>query len=303
MPRQCATLPMLLNNMEKTPQLRTRFAQARAVQDSAGLEAAPAPRNIPIVVHVLYKNAADNISDAQIESQITVLNDDFNNLNSDLNLVPAAFKPAIGNHGVSFHLTKTNPAGAPSSGITRKQVQVDSFAVDNTEAMKFSALGGVDAWDTARFLNIWVCRLSGGILGYAQFPAGGLPATDGVVILTTAFGVGGTANPPFDLGRTATHEVGHYLGLFHVWGNNLIPDCNDSDEVADTPNQLGPNFDKPAFPRVSCPLQPNGDMFMNYMDYVDDAAMFMFTAQQVVRMHQALAVSRPQLGVGVPVEA
>ena len=143
---------------------------------------------------------------------------------------------------------------------------------------------------------MWVCKLSDNLLGYAQFPDGGDVDTDGVVMTTTAFGSGGTAVPPFDLGRTTTHEVGHYLGLFHIWGNSPFPNCTDSDEVDDTPNQHGPNFGEPSFPTHSCPGQPHGDMFMNFMDYVDDAAMVMFSKGQVQRMHAALEESRPLLG-------
>ena len=147
-----------------------------------------------------------------------------------------------------------------------------------------------------RYLNIWVCQLGGGVLGYAQFP-GGDPATDGVVITTTAFGRGGTAQAPFDLGRTTTHEVGDYLNLFHIWGNSILPNCTDSDSVTDTPNQFGPNTGKPTFPSASCGNTPHGDMFMNYMDYVDDDTMVMFTKEQVMRMHAALEFSRSRLGM------
>jgi hypothetical protein len=137
-----------------------------------------------------------------------------------------------------------------------------------------------------------VCALGGGLLGYAQFP-GGPKSTDGVVINYRAFGTMGTAQSPFNKGRTATHEVGHYFNLRHIWGDT--EDCSGSDFVADTPNCAGPNFGKPAFPKVSCNNGPSGDMFMNYMDYVDDAAMFMFTPQQVARMRTALDGPRRSL--------
>ena len=138
-----------------------------------------------------------------------------------------------------------------------------------------------------------MCALAGGVLGYPQFP-GGPAATDGVVIDTRAFGTGGTAVPPFDLGRTATHEVSHYLNLRHIWADT--ENCSGCDFVADTPNAAGPNYGTPAFLTVSCGNGPNGDMSMNYMDYVDDAAMVLFTAQQVLRMRAALEKARPGLG-------
>jgi len=140
---------------------------------------------------------------------------------------------------------------------------------------------------------MWVCSLGGGLLGYAQFP-GGPSRTDGIVILNRAFGTAGTATAPFHLGRTATHEVGHWLNLRHIWGDT--EDCSGTDFVADTPNAQHPNYGKPRFPHVSCQNGPNGDMFMNYMDYVDDDAMFMFTAQQVVRMQASLDGPRATIG-------
>ena len=143
-----------------------------------------------------------------------------------------------------------------------------------------------------------MCQLGGGLLGYAQFP-GGPAATDGVVILHSGFGTSGTAAAPFNLGRTATHEIGHWLNLRHIWGDDGTG-CSGSDFVADTPNQGGPNYGTPTFPKVSCGNAPNGDMFMNYMDYVDDAAMVMFTAGQVTRMQASLDGLRSSIGTTIP---
>lgn len=288
MARLCAATSVLQLNMERFPALRARQSELRMqVRARVALQVPPPPRNIPVVVHILDPVDPARITDAQVRSQIDVLNQDFNNGNADLTNVPAAFKPHIGNPGISFHLA--------SDGITRKRVTRTEFGTN--DEMKFAQSGGIDARDTQHFLNMWVCPLGGGVLGYAQFPDGGDPATDGVVITSTAFGVRGTANSPFDLGRTATHETGHYLGLFHIWGNSPFDNCSDDDEVDDTPMQRGPNVGKPAFPTHSCSGQPNGDMFMNYMDYVDDDTMFMFTQSQVDRMHAALVISRPELGV------
>jgi hypothetical protein len=140
---------------------------------------------------------------------------------------------------------------------------------------------------------MWACTLGGGLLGYAQFP-GLPPETDGVVILNAAFGTTRNVVAPFNLGRTAVHEVGHWLDLRHIWGDTN--DCSGTDFVDDTPNAQLPNFGKPIFPHLTCNNQPNGDMFMNYMDYVDDDAMFMFTAGQVARMHATLAGPRASIG-------
>src|SRR5262249_31419652 len=135
-------------------------------------------------------------------------------------------------------------------------------------------------------------NLGNGLLGYAQFP-GGARATDGVVILHAAFGTTGTAQEPFNLGRTATHEVGHYLNLRHIWGD--AEDCTGTDYVDATPNAQHPNYHTPEYPHISCNNGPDGDMFMNYMDYVDDATMVMFTRGQAMRMQAALDGPRVSL--------
>jgi len=191
---------------------------------------------------------------------------------------------------LQFKLARKDPSGKATSGITRTRTTEASFSDD--DSVKSSSTGGADPWPADTYLNIWVCTLSDGLLGYAQFPGGPRP-TDGVVILNSAFGSAGTATAPFDLGRTATHEVGHWLNLRHIWGDT--EDCTGSDLVSDTPNAAGPNFGKPEFPRVTCGNGPNGDMFMNYMDYVDDDSMLMFTPQQVVRMRAA--IDGPRQGV------
>jgi len=153
--------------------------------------------------------------------------------------------------------------------------------------------GGADAWPTDKYLNLWVCDLGNGLLGYAQFP-GGPADTDGVVILNSAFGTIGSAASPFDLGRTAVHEVGHWLNLNHIWGDTS--DCTGTDHVPDTPGAQLPNYNKPVFPHVTCTNGPNGDMFMNYMDYVDDDSMVMFTTGQSARMQATLAGPRSSIG-------
>ena len=158
--------------------------------------------------------------------------------------------------------------------------------------MKKVSTGGLDAWNASKYLNLWVCNLSGGVLGYAQFP-GGAAATDGVVILTTAFGKGGSAASPFNLGRTATHEVGHWLNLRHIWGD---ANCGN-DLVSDTPTQQTSNYGCPSFPHVTCSNGSNGDMFMNYMDYVDDRCMYMFSTGQSTRMNALFASGGARVGL------
>jgi Pregnancy-associated plasma protein-A len=205
--------------------------------------------------------------------------------------VPQVWKSLVADANVQFALAKKDPKGKATTGITRTQTTRDSFGTGN--AVKKATQGGANAWPTDRYLNLWVCNLAENLLGYAQFP-GGPAATDGVVILFTAFGTSGVAAAPFNLGRTATHEVGHWLNLRHIWGDRN--DCGGTDFCTDTPNQQLPNTGKPTFPHMTCNNGPNGDMFMNYMDYVDDDAMFMFTATQVARMNATLAGPRKKLG-------
>jgi hypothetical protein len=246
---------------------------------------------IPVVVHVVYKKQRENISDAQVKSEIAVLNKDFRATNGDKSKVPPVWKGLVADANIQFALATKDPQGKPTNGVTRRQTTKDSFGTG--DAVKKRAQGGANAWPSDRYLNLWVCNLGEGLLGYAQFP-GGPAATDGVVILYSAFGTGGVAAPPFQLGRTATHEIGHWLNLRHVWGDRN--DCGGTDFVGDTPNQQLPNAGKPTFPHVTCNNGPNGDMFMNYMDYVDDDSMFMFTPAQVVRMNATLVGPRKTIG-------
>jgi hypothetical protein len=286
--RTCATMDVhrrLLSRYPSYARARDEIENhARLYEGGVVAAARPGVTRIAVVVHVVSSTAAQNISDAQIASQIDVLNRDYRRTNPDVNNTPAPFLPLTADSRVEFFLASIDPNGAPTNGITRRQTTVASFGAD--DAVKSQATGGTDAWPADRYLNVWVCQLGGGLLGYAQFP-GGPPATDGVVILHSAFGTVGTAAPPFHLGRTATHEIGHWLNLNHIWGDDGTG-CSGTDNVADTPNQAGSNSGTPAFPHVSCSNGPNGDMFMNYMDYVNDPAMFMFTAGQVTRMQACL---------------
>ncbi|MEO3807532.1 zinc metalloprotease [Sphaerisporangium sp. B11E5] len=243
---------------------------------------------IPVVVHVVHAVPEHDITDEQIHSQIDVLNQDFRAANPDVVKVPDPWKPLVADARVEFRLATRDPGGEPTGGVIRVATDVRDFTWD--DAVKATATGGSDPWPSDRYLNVWVCRLGGGLLGYAQFP-GGPPQTDGVVILHSAFGVTGTAAPPFDGGRTATHEIGHWLDLYHIWGDDDGA-CAGDDKVDDTPNQAGSNQGSPRFPRVTCGNGPHGDMFVNYMDYTDDAAMFMFTRGQATRMNACLEGER-----------
>jgi hypothetical protein len=281
--------------LEQHPQFRIAQAaleSATRMRLTTAFLAAEPPTivTIPVVVHVVYNTAAENISPAQIESQIASLNKDYSAKNPDKSKTPIVWAGLVSETRIQFALARIDPNGNLTNGITRTKTTKTSFGDDDT--VKSAASGGATPWPSDKYLNLWVCTLGGGLLGYAQFP-GGPPSTDGVVILNRAFGTTGTATDPFNLGRTATHEVGHWLNLRHIWGDT--EDCTGTDFVDDTPNQQHPNFGKPTFPHVSCTNGPNGDMFMNYMDYVDDAAMVMFTAGQVVRMQATFAGPRATL--------
>jgi hypothetical protein len=282
--RLCGAMTADIRQLELNPELRSaRMAleSATRARRASGIMARRGLLTIPIIVHVVYKTDEENISDGQVQSQIDVLNQDFRATNPDLANVPDVWRGLATDTQVTFRL----------ADIKRTHTARDEFSDD--DGVKFVDQGGSAVIDSARNLNIWICNLDPW-LGYAYFP-GVNSQIDGVVIGYRWFGSEGTATAPYNLGRTATHEIGHYLNLFHVWGGDT-PSCTDSDLVDDTPNQSGPNYEKPDFPHISCGNGPNGDMFMNYMDYVDDDSMFMFSAQQVVRMRAALGDARPNLG-------
>jgi Pregnancy-associated plasma protein-A len=293
--RTCAHVAVHELLVETDPGYRERRKKINAemqriVASGEAMRVANRVTTIQVVVHVVYRTKQEDISDAQVKSQIAALNRDYGLKNADKSKVPAPFKSIVGNPNIQFKLATSDPDGKQTTGITRTATTVDGFGSDN--GVKRAKTGGRDPWDTARYLNIWVCSLGERLLGYAQFP-GGPPKTDGVVLLNTAFGTSGTAAAPFNKGRTLTHEVGHYLNLRHIWGD--MNDCTGEDQVADTPKAGGANFGKPSFPHLSCNNGPNGDMFMNYMDYVDDAAMVMFSTGQVARMNATLAGPRKAL--------
>ena len=251
---------------------------------------------IPVVVHVVYATSAQNISDALIQAQINQLNLDYAKLNSDASSVPAAFSTVAANTNVQFCLAQRDPSGNASTGIVRKLTTVASFSTN--DAVKKTSTGGDDAWDATKYLNLWVCNLGGGLLGYAQFP-GGPAATDGVVVLCTSVGsmtTPGSASP-YNFGRTATHEVGHWLNLYHIWGDDGTA-CTGTDNVSDTPNQSSENYGCPVFPKTdACSASSPGVMFMNYMDYTDDGCMNMFTAGQATRMNALFAAGGARVGL------
>ncbi|MEO8590132.1 MAG: fibronectin type III domain-containing protein [Flavobacteriales bacterium] len=283
--RTCGSMDYLQQQIAADPDRAARLEQLEAftaqyIHDHGTEDRAVV--YIPVVFHIVYANSAQNISDARIQAQIAQLNADYARLNSDAGSTPSAFAPLGANTEVQFCLAQRDPSGNATTGIVRRSTTTSSFS-DN-DNVKRTANGGDNAWPAASYLNVWSANLSGGLLGYAQFP-GGSASTDGVVCLYSS--IGGMTNPgtatPYHLGRTMTHEVGHWLNLRHIWGD---ANCG-SDLVSDTPTQQTSNFGCPNFPHTTCSNGSNGDMFMNYMDYTDDACMNIFSTGQKARM-QAL---------------
>lgn len=287
--RQCATYEVFQEQLKADPTLAARMEKIeqftkKFIENPSMYKLANGVLEVPVAVNVLYKTSAENISDSQIQSQIDVLNKDYSGTNFDVRSTPDEFSPVLsGDIKIHFNLI----------GISRKQTNKKSWTTNN--AMKKSNQGGIDPTNPATTLNIWVCNLGNGLLGYAQFP-GGNPATDGVVILYSAFGSskinpGGTYISKYDLGRTTTHEVGHYFNLRHIWGDAT---CGN-DFVDDTPIHTSANYGCPAFPTTSnCGGTTHDMMTMNYMDYTDDACMYMFTAKQAARMQATFAAGGPR---------
>ena len=277
--RQCAAMDVLEENKKDDPELEKKMKDIEDQTENFikkqknSRVGATGILTIPVVVNVIYSNSNENISQAQIQSQIDVMNKDFSATNLDINSVPSAFTGVKSNLEIQFTL----------ANVVRKSSTKNSWGT--RDAMKSAKRGGIDPTSPSTTLNIWVCNIGGGILGYAQFPGGSL-ATDGVVIGPQFFGNTGYVSAPYDKGRTATHEIGHWLNLRHIWGD---ASCGN-DMVSDTPTQQTSNFGCPTFPHVTCSNGPNGDMFMNYMDYTDDLCMFMFSEGQKLRTRAIFAV-------------
>jgi len=272
--RHCSSTEHLIYQLQTSPDFKQKRA---AIEEQTQRMASPTPRLrgqspilIPVVVNLVYSMEAENISDAQILSQIDALNEDYKRLNRDAdNRWPQAAATDI-----EFRLAVRDPNQLPTSGIRRQITSKASF-LDNDE-VKSTEKGGLDPWPTTDYLNIWICNLEFPLEGYAQYP-GGPSATDGVVIDYACFGRSGIVKPPFHLGRTATHEVGHWLNLDHLWGDG---DCAINDRVEDTPPCDRPHFMCQTDAR-SCGVQ---NMVQNFMEYSDDACMNLFTHGQVDRM-------------------
>lgn len=255
--------------------------------------------SIPVVVHVIHNGDAygtgENIRDEQVLSQIQVMNEDFRRMAGS-----PGFGPGV-DVEIEFCLAQTDPSGNFTTGIDRVNLNLASFDRTAVEGnLKPNTI-----WDPTQYLNMWTCRFSGdlnGVLGYAQFPSnsgltglaanGGAATTDGVIMAYNAFGSSaiypaGSYLVPYDRGRTTTHEVGHWLGLRHIWGDG---GCTVDDFCADTPVAGAANFGCPTG-TDSCPTSPGLDQIQNYMDYTDDTCMDRFTQNQKERILTVMSVA------------
>ena len=276
--RGCASQDVHERQLRENPLLAQKMAEIEAITEEAirTNRIVNGVLEIPVVFNVLYRTSAENISQSQLQSQIDVLNADFRGANTDYNS-SNPYNSVRGAINVKFIL----------DNVVRKSTTKTSWGTN--DAMKKTASGGIAATSPTTKLNYWVCTIGGGILGYAQFP-GGASATDGVVVDSKYTGTNGTASYPFNKGRTATHEIGHWMNLRHIWGD---ANCG-SDLVSDTPTHNAANSGVPAVGhRSTCSGQPL-EMFMNYMDYTDDRGMYMFSSGQVSRMSAIFSSTGPR---------
>lgn len=283
--QKCSSAEYLQNALNSDPSLRQRVADIEAFSGAVQEQRIHSSIQdnvikIPVVVHVLYHNPEEKLSDARINGQIEALNKYFRRRNNDTTNTPAYFRQLAADCEIEFQLATQDPRGRSTSGIIRKYTPITKWK--NDDKMKFSSEMGDDAWDARSYLNIWVCNLDR-FAGYATVPGAALNI-DGVVIGHTAFGTSG-ANTAYDLGKTAVHEIGHWLNLKHIWGD---ANCGD-DGVADTPKQASYTVGCPSTVRITCGNGPYGDMYMNYMDYTNDACINMFTQGQKARMRTLFA--------------
>ncbi len=286
--RNCSAFSYQQEELKKDPTLGSRWEQVETFTRQYITNNASASFRtvqglgvikIPVVVHILYHYPSENIDDALVIKQIEILNQCFRRQNADTIHTPSRFKPVAADCEIEFQLAVSDPRRRNTSGIVRKYTPIPDW--DDSDKMKFSSEMGDDAWDAKSYFNIWVCDLDG-LAGYASRP--GAPANrDGIVIDFSAFSIGGSGG--FDMGKTAVHETGHWLNLRHLWGDEY---CG-SDEVGDTPKQAGYNTDCPSGIQVTCSNGPTGDMYMNYMDFTNDACMNLFTLGQKERMRALFA--------------
>jgi len=316
---KCATMPVynqhMLNPVAKANLIKAETAARNWLANPANKTSAVKKQNaiitIPVVVHVVYKNAIQNIPDSQIVRQIQLLNECYRLQNPNFSGTRPVFDSIGADIEIQFCLAGIDPSGNPTTGIVRKSAPSSaSFdPIFNMDKIKSSATNGDDPWPNDKYLNIWVGDMSffgtAFVLGYATFP-GESPALDGVVIQSEYFGYG-TAAAPNNLGRTTIHEVGHYFGMRHIWADDdsgSTGQCDSTDFVDDTPNQAAKSQSDCNLAINSCSneaaywaaIDPP-DMVENYMDYSSDGCMSMFTKGQKARMYSFLNTDPARIAI------
>ena len=315
--KKCATMEILEQRMKKDPSIQLRMQQSEIeTQKWIAGHSKTNPKTtsnttksnhvitIPVVFHIIHTGepigTGSNISDDQIYSQLDILNEDFRLMNADSLDDTHPFWFYTADTEIEFCLAQQDPNGNATTGITRTLSSMPHFGVTNRDDIKYTADGGKDNWDPTQYLNFWTFKAdpAWSILGFATFPSDLAtdPDLDGVAQIYNATGIHPDNKPDNNLGRTATHEVGHWLNLHHIWGDEA---CGD-DFCADTPEHEGENYGCPTFPHRpynTCTpgTYENGEMYMNYMDYVNDNCMVMFTLNQSDRMDAALFGARSGL--------
>lgn len=255
-------------------------------------------RYIPVVIHVVATAEEQPVSHAQALQQLDVVNQDFAGRGENIARLLSEFVPLVKDAEIRFCLASVDPDGSPTTGITFTLTSVPNIALETGQegriAIHYDQLGGKTGWDPKRYLNIWVGEY-GDLLGSASFPGmAPFPEEEGVVVDIHHFGSIGDAGASgfYGRGHTLTHEIGHYLGLKHIWGQGLEYTCDDGDDIDDTPNASGPYYNCPSGVQWSCEAS---NMYQNFMDFTDDRCLAAFTSDQVQHMQAALEIYYPQL--------
>lgn len=274
---RCAGADYEMQLKQVTPALSEKInlieTRIRAGVESGEWQRTPAGTLvIPVVFHNLYHQPTEKITNEQVQAQLKTLNDCFRMRNADTVNTRSVFKSFAADCEIEFRLAISDPKRRATSGITRTYTPIQSWKMGDD--MKSAEKMGVDGWDSRYYLNIWVCKME----RFAGFTSvlGSDPKLDGIVLDLGAIGGGQ---------KTLVHEVGHWLGLKHLWGDEY---CGD-DGVSDTPKQASYTMGCPNTVRITCGNNPTGDMYNNYMDFTNDACMTMFTEGQKRRMRSLLA--------------
>ncbi len=254
----------------------------------------------PVVIHVVSRQTTNPVSEAQVLNQLDVINADFSGNGENILKLLSEFVPLLGRGEMKFCLATVDPNGQATSGITFTHTDIPNIALQSGPegriAVFYDQLGGKTGWDPTRYINVWIGEY-GDFLGSASFP-GAAPFSEeiGIVIDPQYFGSIGEAGNSgvYGRGHTLTHEMGHFFGLKHIWGKGFDANCDDSDDVPDTPNAEGPYFGCPSGQRISC---NSSDMYQNFMDLTDDRCLAAFTKGQVAYMQSAIETYYPGLAV------